>query len=112
MRTASEVANVIESLDAFVVRELSGSIRPAIYVNCRSDIVRQAAGGSILHVLILAAVLHHEAQHVLGASEPEARRAELVFFQSLIARGYIAPEAGHRHLALLTRQARRPQEIR
>ena len=35
------------------------------------------------YVAVLAAVIHHEAQHLNGASEPEARRAETAFFEAL-----------------------------
>jgi hypothetical protein len=91
----------LRRLDAFVVRETNGRLRRTIYVNRGSDLVRQAAGGSRLHVLLLAAVLHHEAQHLAGASEPEARRAELELFRSLLAREGREPlgEAWLRQLA-------------
>lgn len=92
-------------LDAFIVREPSGVLRPAIYINRRSEIVRQAAAGSDLHVSVLAAVIHHEARHLAGASEAEARRAELEFFRSLVVRGDVSPTIGLRYLRLLARRA-------
>ena len=45
---------------------------------------------------MLAAVIHHEAQHLAGASEAEARRAEFAFFQSLVSRGYVQFDLGFR----------------
>ena len=59
---------------------------PIIYINRRSEIVRRAVGGTEFYVVVLAAVIHHEAQHLAGASEAEARRAEFAFFQSLLRR--------------------------
>jgi hypothetical protein len=50
---------------------------------------------------VLAAVIHHEVQHLRGASESEARRAEWEFFQSLVARGRIAFDSGGDYLQLL-----------
>ena len=46
-----------------------------------------AVEGTEFYVVVLAAVIHHEAQHLAGASEAEARRAEFAFFQSLVSRG-------------------------
>jgi hypothetical protein len=95
----------IRRLDVFVVNEPDGSVRRVIYVNRESDIVRQAADGSELHVGVLAAVIHHEAQHLAGASEQKARQAELVFFHALIASGRIPSDAGHRYLQQLDQRA-------
>ena len=96
----------LRRLDAFVVRESDGSLRQVIYVNRRSEIVSRAAAGSALYVGVLAAVLHHEAQHLAGASEEEARRAELAFFHALIARGDVPAGLGHQYLQLLNQSAR------
>jgi hypothetical protein len=85
-------ANAIRRFDAFVVLEPDGSLRRAIYINRDSAIVRRAAEGSDLHVGVLAAVIHHEVQHLHGASEREARRAEREFFDALVARGQIASD--------------------
>lgn len=101
----------LRGLDAFVVREADGTLRPVIYINRKSDIVRRAAAGSALHVGILAAVLHHEAQHLAGASEEEARRAELTFFNRLIARGEVPADEGRQYLQLLNRLARAPVPV-
>lgn len=100
----------LRALDAFVVRERNGVPRPIIYVNRRSEIVRQAADGSTLYVLVLAAVLHHEARHLAGASEAEARRAELEHFRQLLARhdrsgGPDLRVPAERYLERLARQA-------
>jgi hypothetical protein len=82
--------DAIRRFDAFVVREPDGSLRRTIYINRESAIVQRAAAGSDLHVGVLAAVIHHEVQHLRGASEREARRAEREFFHALVARGQIA----------------------
>lgn len=95
----------LRRLDAFIVRESDGSLRPVIYVNRRSDILREAAAGSRLYVGVLAAVLHHEARHLSGASETEARRAELAFFLRLISLGQVPADLGHRYLQLLNQAA-------
>lgn len=95
----------VKRLDAFVVREVGGEFRPVIYVNCRSQIVQQAAAGADAYVIVLAAVLHHEAQHVKGATEADARRAEVEFFQSRVRRGDVSPEIGEVYLELLARRS-------
>jgi hypothetical protein len=94
----------LRGLDAFIVRERGGSLRPTIYVNQRSEIVRRAAAGSEFYVHVLAAVIHHEARHLEGASEAEARRAEVDFFRTLMARGDVSPAQGLQYLARLTRR--------
>lgn len=91
----------VRRLDAFIVRESDGSLRPVIYLNRRSAILREAAAGSRLYVGVLAAVLHHKARHLSGASETEARRAELAFFDRLISSGKVPAELGHRYRQLL-----------
>lgn len=95
----------LRRLDAFIVREADGSLRPVIYLNRRSEILREAAAGSTLYVGVLAAVLHHEARHLSGASETEARRAELAFFNRLISLGKVSADLGHRYLQLLNQTA-------
>jgi hypothetical protein len=96
-------------LDAFIVLEPGGTLRRVIYVNRDSAILRQAAAGSDFHVLVLAAVIHHEAWHLRGASEAEARRAECEFFRSLVAGNRALAEQGERYLRLLERSAKPPQ---
>jgi hypothetical protein len=54
-----------------------------IYVNCRSQIMQQAAGADA-YVIVLAAVIHHEAQHV--------------------RRGDVSPQVGEAYLELLARR--------
>ena len=87
------------------MREEGGQFRPVIYVNCRSQIVQRAAAGADAYVIVLAAVLHHEAQHVNGATEADARRAEVEFFQSRVRRGDVSPEIGEAYLELLARRS-------
>ncbi|HEY8550883.1 MAG TPA: hypothetical protein VIL35_13075 [Vicinamibacterales bacterium] len=92
----------LRRLDAFVVREPDGALRPVIYVNCRSALIARAQHSAV-DVSILAAVLHHEAQHLRGASEPEARRAELEFLRTLLQReGQL--DAGRAYLQTLVAQ--------
>jgi hypothetical protein len=95
-------------LDAFVVREPSGELRRVIYVNCRSEIVRQAAAGINLYVVVLAAVIHHEAAHVNGASEDDARLAEAEFLRLQLGRGRVSPAVGEAYLDLLARRGAPP----
>jgi hypothetical protein len=95
-------------LDAFVVREPGGELRRVIYVNCRSEIVRQAAAGMNLYVVVLAAVIHHEAAHVNGASEDDARRAEVEFLRLQLERGQLSPAVGEAYLQLLARREAQP----
>jgi hypothetical protein len=97
----------LRDLDAFVVREPNGALRPVIYINRQSHIVRRAAAGSDFYVYVLAAVIHHEAHHLKGASEAEARRAEIEFFRSVIDRGKVPASLGRTYLQVL---ARRPGE--
>lgn len=91
----------LRQLDAFVVRERDGTLRQVVYVNARSPLVQAAAGGSSTHVALLAAVIHHEMQHLGGASETEARRAERDLFARLTERGVVARADGVRHLRQL-----------
>ena len=103
----------IGRLDAFVIREPSGTPRRIIYINRRSEIVRRAVEGTEFYVVVLAAVIHHEAQHLAGASEGEARRAEFAFFQSLVSRGYVQFDLGFRYLQRLSSQiGTSPSELR
>lgn len=93
---------MVGALDAFVVREAGGQLRPTIYVNCRSPLVARAAAGDEVDVIALAAVLHHEAQHLRGASEADARRAETAFFKSELRRARIGGETATGYLRLLS----------
>jgi hypothetical protein len=94
----------VRPLDAFVVREPGGEFRRVIYVNCRSQIVQRAAAGTDAYVVVLAAVLHHEAQHVNGANEADARLAEAEYFRSRVRRGDVSPAVGDAYLELLVRR--------
>jgi hypothetical protein len=104
--------DAIAGLDAFVVRNPNGGLRNVIYINRRSTIVQRAAAGSELHVLVLAAVVHHEARHLAGAGEPEARRAEAEFFSALLARYPGQREAGDRYLHALDAAAKSVDTVR
>ncbi len=94
----------LRSLDAFTVRQDDGTLRPAIYINRRSPIVQAGASGSDFYVKVLAAVIHHEARHLEGASESEAGRAEMEFFRSLVAQGEVPAVTGLSYLQLLSRR--------
>jgi hypothetical protein len=94
----------LRSLDAFTVRQTDGTLRPVIYINRHSQIVQAGASGSDFYVKVLAAVIHHEARHLEGASESEACRAELEFFRSLVDRGEVPAVAGLSYLQLLARR--------
>lgn len=76
----------VSRLDAFIVREPDGALRRVIYVNLHAPVVRRAVEAPARFLPLLAAVLHHEWQHLRGASEDEARAAERVFLQALAAR--------------------------
>ena len=93
----------IRRLDAFLVREPEGRLRRVIYLNCRTAMFENALLGAALDVGILAAVIHHELEHLRGAGEPEARRSERAFFQGLVRDGRVPTHAGLRHLAALER---------
>jgi hypothetical protein len=98
----------LRSLDAFTVRQTDGTLRPVIYINRQSQIVQAGASGSDFYVKVLAAVIHHEARHLEGASESEACRAEMEFFRALVARGDVPAVTGLSYLQLL---ARRPEAL-
>lgn len=95
----------IRRLDAFTVRDADGRLRPKIYLNLESELVRQASRGDDLYLAALAAVIIHEIEHLRGGSEEMARRAERRFFEDLVAHGRIDRVEGQRYLALLRGQA-------
>ncbi len=86
-------------LDAFLVREPDGTIRPVIYLNRRTAIVDKALAGKDVDVAILAAVIRHELEHLRGGGEPEARMAERNLFQRLIFVGKVPVAEGLAYLA-------------
>lgn len=94
-------SQAVRRLDAFTVREPDGSMRPRIYLNRESFVVREVLKGSDFHAKVLAAIVVHEGSHVAGGSEVDARRAESRFFADLMARGIVSPEEGGRYLTLL-----------
>jgi hypothetical protein len=75
--------DAIARLDAFIVRNAGGDLRPVIYINRRSTIVQRAAAGEARAIEELAAVIHHEARHLAGDSERDAICAERQFLQSI-----------------------------
>jgi hypothetical protein len=91
--------DAIRRVDAFTVRDPDGRIRPVVYLNPRSAIVRLAKRGDDLHVGAMAAVIQHELAHLRGATEAEARVAEREFFRQLIYDGHVPSASG---LACLT----------
>jgi hypothetical protein len=94
----------LRSLDAFTVRQTDGTLRRAIYINRRSEIVQAGASGSDFYVKVLAAVIHHEARHLEGATEREACQAEMEFFRSLVTEGEVPAVLGLSYLQLLSRR--------
>jgi hypothetical protein len=92
----------VHGLDAFVVREQDGRLRQVIYLNAASDLLRSSVDGSDIHLHLLAAVLVHEAHHLAGASEPEARRAEKAFIETLVAQRRLPPSLTRRYLEELS----------
>ncbi len=98
--------DAVRRVDAFTVREPGGRLRRVIYLNRRAAMLERALLGADLDVGILAAVIHHELEHLRGAGEPEARRSEREFFQSLILAGRVPTEEGLRYLAHLEREWR------
>jgi hypothetical protein len=88
----------LRRLDAFLVREPNGRIRPVIYLNRRAAIVENALAGKDVDVAILAAVIRHELEHLRGGSERQARRAERDLFQRLIFVGKVPVAEGLAYL--------------
>lgn len=97
-------AHPLRGLDAFVIREPDGSLRRRIYVNARSPMMRAALNGSRLSLAVLAAVLHHEMQHLQGRSESQARAAERDLFARLMDQGVVARQEGLTFLEQFDRQ--------
>jgi hypothetical protein len=98
----------VRRLDAFTVREPDGRLRPKIYLNRESAILRQAASGCDFYVKVLAAVIVHEAAHLQGRGEHEARAAEIRFVSDLVNRGLLPTDDGMRYLATLRKQEAAP----
>jgi hypothetical protein len=66
--------DAIGRVDAFVVAEHDGRLRPKIYVNRESALFQRAADGDDFGVKVLAAVLVHEMAHLMGQQEAGAHR--------------------------------------
>jgi hypothetical protein len=103
--------DALRKLDAFLVREPDGRIRPVIYLNRRAAIIDKALAGQDVDVAILAAVIRHEQEHLTGGSEQAARRAERDLFQRLMFVGKVPVAEGLAYLADLAgkRQLRERQ---
>ena len=91
--------DAIRRVDAFLVRELDGTIRQVIYLNRKSSLVEKALVGKDIDIAILAAVIRHEVEHLRGGGEPEARNAEREFFQHLMFVGHVPLNDGLAYLA-------------
>jgi hypothetical protein len=91
----------LRPLDAFVVREPSGKLRQAVYLNSRSRIIENAVAGQNVDIAILAAVIRHELEHLRGGTELEARQVEMAFFRSLVRDGQVATNQGLAYLKQL-----------
>jgi hypothetical protein len=96
-------SEAVRQLDAFTVIEPDGRVRQKIYLNRESQIL-QSATRTDFYRKVLAAVIVHEATHLVGGSEESARQAESRFFTDLIARGLVPADDGMRYLALLRRR--------
>jgi hypothetical protein len=96
----------VRRLDAFLIRESDGKVRPAIFLNQRSALVQKALSGGRFDLAVLAAVIRHEQEHLRGGSELEARQVEIQFFQSLIRDGQVAADQGLAYLRDLSKQYR------
>jgi hypothetical protein len=97
-------AEAIGRLDAFLVREGNGRVRPIIYLNRRAAVFENALRGADIDLAILAVVIKHEMAHLAGAGEPEARRVERDLFERLVADGRVPLPDGMRYLNALDGQ--------
>ena len=91
----------IRKVDAFLVREKDGRLRQAIYLNRDCAVVQNAIQGRDIDIAILATVIRHEQEHLRGANEPDARRAERDFFRTLIQGGRVPVDEGVAYLNIL-----------
>jgi hypothetical protein len=98
--------DAIRRVDAFLVRDLDGTIRQVIYLNRRSSLVEKALAGKDIDIAILAAVIRHEVEHLRGCGEREARNAEREFFQHLMFVGHVPLNDGLAYLADLEQHHR------
>jgi hypothetical protein len=98
--------DAVRRLDAFLIRDSDGRVRPVIYLNQRSALIQKALSGGRFDLAVLAAVIRHEQEHLRGGTEVEARHVELTFFQSLIRDGQVASDQGLAYLKQLTQQYR------
>lgn len=94
-------SEAVRKFDAFLVEEKDGRVRQAIYLNGESAVVRNAIRGRAIDIAILAVVIRHEQEHLRGAKEPEARRAEQDFFRRLIKDGRVPVDEGVAYLNVL-----------
>jgi hypothetical protein len=91
----------VRQLDAFLIRESDGRLRQAIHLNRESAVIQNAMRGRDLDIAILAMVIRHEQEHLRGAREREARRAEQGFFRQLIRDGRVPVDEGVAYLNIL-----------
>ena len=98
--------DAVRRLDAFLIRDADGKIRPAIFLNQRSALVQKALSGGRFDLAVLAAVIRHEQEHLRGGTELEARQVEVSFFQSLIRDGQVAADQGLEYLRDLSKHYR------
>jgi hypothetical protein len=96
----------LRRLDAFLVREANGKLRQVIYLNRKAPIVENALAGKDVDVAILAAVIRHEQEHLLGGNEDQARRAERDFFLALVKDGRVPVDEGIAYLEVVQKNYR------
>jgi hypothetical protein len=94
----------VRKVDAFLVREEDGSLRQTIFLNGDSAVLRNAVQGRQIDIAILAIVIRHEQEHLRGAKEQDARRAEQDFLRRLIRDGRVPAEEGVAYLNILQTQ--------
>lgn len=96
----------VRRVDAFLIRESDGRLRQAIHLNSECAVVRNAIRGRAIDIAILATVIRHEQEHLRGADEDQARRAERDFFRTLIQAGRVPVDEGAAYLNVLQTQYR------
>ena len=94
----------VRKVDAFLVREEDGSLRQTIFLNGDSAVLRNAVQGRQIDIAILAIVIRHEQEHLRGAKEQDARRAEQDFLRRLIRDGRVPADEGVAYLNILQTQ--------
>lgn len=98
----------VRKLDAFIVREQDGRIRPVVYLNVEAPLVQHVLRGTDEDLHVLAALIVHEVLHLKGASEAEASEGERQYIARMMQQRKITDVAASRYLQLLTGSERRP----